>query len=183
MPADRDGNRSAARADVDHIHAATGLLSNLRAGSIAANGAGYSFLVPQNGEILGNPSLSDSQRLALGYTNSGDVPPQHVRRMTSHEDVPATVLTYMGAENPLPDYTQGLPLMTNAARPFVFISSWSDAAIVSTNTITTFGLEAYNSDVAILGTNNVPQPNQRAALASHRSDLVAAMESMRQFKK
>ena len=38
-------------------------------------------------------------------------------------------------------------------------------------------------DVAILGTNNVPQPNQRAALASHRSDLVAAMESMRQFKK
>ena len=40
---------------------------------------GYSFLVPQNGEILGNPQLSDSQRLALGYTNSGDVPPQHVR--------------------------------------------------------------------------------------------------------
>jgi hypothetical protein len=48
-------------------------------GSITANGAGYSFLVPQNGEILGNPTLSDSQRLALGYTNSGDVPPQHVR--------------------------------------------------------------------------------------------------------
>jgi hypothetical protein len=48
-------------------------------GSIAANGAGYSFLVPQNGEILGNPSLTDSQRLALGYTNSGDVPPQHIR--------------------------------------------------------------------------------------------------------
>jgi hypothetical protein len=47
--------------------------------SIAANGSGYSFLVPQNGEILGNPQLSDSQRLALGYTNSGDVPPQHVR--------------------------------------------------------------------------------------------------------
>ncbi len=48
-------------------------------GSIAANGSGYSFLVPQNGEILGNPSLTDTQRLALGYTNSGDVPPQHIR--------------------------------------------------------------------------------------------------------
>jgi membrane-anchored protein YejM (alkaline phosphatase superfamily) len=148
------------------------------------------FIVGDHGEAFGELSLfgHDSafdryQTKTLCVANIPGVPPQHVRRMTSHEDVPATVLTYMGAENPLPDYTQGLPLMTNVARPFVFISSWSDAAIVSTNTITTFGLEAYNSDVAILGTNNVPQPNQRAALAAHRSDLVAAMESMRQFKK
>jgi hypothetical protein len=48
-------------------------------GNANASGSGYSFLVPQNGEILGNPNLSDSQRLALGYTNSGDVPPQHIR--------------------------------------------------------------------------------------------------------
>jgi hypothetical protein len=48
-------------------------------GSITANGSGYSFLVPQNGEILGDPNLTASQRLRLGYTNSGDVPPQHVR--------------------------------------------------------------------------------------------------------
>ncbi len=48
-------------------------------GNIAANGSGYSFLVPMNGEIIGNPNLSPSQRLRLGYTNSGDVPPHHVR--------------------------------------------------------------------------------------------------------
>ena len=48
-------------------------------GSITANGAGYSFLVPMNGEILGNPNMTDAQRLRLGYTNSGDVPPQHVK--------------------------------------------------------------------------------------------------------
>lgn len=48
-------------------------------GNANATGSGYSFLVPQNSEILGNPQLSDSQRLRLGYTNSGDVPPQHVR--------------------------------------------------------------------------------------------------------
>jgi hypothetical protein len=48
-------------------------------GSITANGTGYSYLVPMNGEILGDPNLTASQRLRLGYTNSGDVPPQHVR--------------------------------------------------------------------------------------------------------
>lgn len=47
--------------------------------STAANGAGYAFLVPQNGQILGNPKLTDSERLKLGYTNSGDVPPHRVR--------------------------------------------------------------------------------------------------------
>ncbi|HVP13117.1 MAG TPA: hypothetical protein VMV94_18220, partial [Phycisphaerae bacterium] len=48
-------------------------------GNIAASGSGYSFNVPMNGEILGNPSLSRSERLRLGYTNSGDIPPQHIR--------------------------------------------------------------------------------------------------------
>ena len=32
-----------------------------------------------NDQILGNPNLSESQRLRLGYTNSGDVPAQHIR--------------------------------------------------------------------------------------------------------
>jgi hypothetical protein len=48
-------------------------------GSITASGTGYSFLVPQNGSIIGNPNMTPDQRLRLGYTNSGDVPPQHVR--------------------------------------------------------------------------------------------------------
>jgi hypothetical protein len=41
--------------------------------------------------------------------------------------------------------------------------------------ITSFGLKAYNADIAILDTNDVPLPNQRAALAAHRRELVAAM--------
>lgn len=48
-------------------------------GNINANGSGYSFLVPQNGEIIGSPNMTADERLRLGYTNSGDVPPQHVR--------------------------------------------------------------------------------------------------------
>jgi hypothetical protein len=48
-------------------------------GGLQTNGSNYASLVPMNGEILGDPSLTASQRLRLGYTNSGDVPPQHVR--------------------------------------------------------------------------------------------------------
>jgi membrane-anchored protein YejM (alkaline phosphatase superfamily) len=148
------------------------------------------FIVGDHGEefgelgLFGHDSTFDRyQTRTLCVANIPGVPPQHFHHLTSHEDVPSTVLTYMGVENPLSDYTQGLPLTTNAARPFVFISSWSDAAIVSTNTITAFGLEAYKADITILDTNNVPLPNQRTALAAHQNELIAAMEAMRQFKK
>jgi hypothetical protein len=48
-------------------------------GNANNTGSGYSYLVPMNSQIMGNPNLSDEQRLRLGYTNSGDVPPHHVR--------------------------------------------------------------------------------------------------------
>jgi hypothetical protein len=41
-------------------------------------GGGTSGSVPANSEILGNPNLTASQRLALVYTNSSQVPPQRV---------------------------------------------------------------------------------------------------------
>src|SRR5579871_5213173 len=37
------------------------------------------FAVPPNGELLGNPNLTDSQRLRLGYANSSEVPPHRIR--------------------------------------------------------------------------------------------------------
>jgi len=42
--------------------------------------------------------------------------PRHITQFTSHLDVVPTVLTYMGAENPLTDYTQGQPLTLNKER-------------------------------------------------------------------
>ena len=148
------------------------------------------FIVGDHGEAFGELGLfgHDStfdryQTKTLCVANIPGETPRHIRRMTSHEDVPATILTYLGAENPLADYTQGLPLTTNATRPFVFIATWSAGAIVDTNTITSFGLEAYNTDTTVLDTNDVPLPHQLAALAAHRAELMAGLEAMRQFLK
>ena len=148
------------------------------------------FIVGDHGEAFGELGLfgHDStfdryQTRTLCVAHIPGEAPRHIRRMTSHEDVPATILTYLGAENPLADYTQGLPLTTNETRPFVFIATWGAGAIVDTNTITTFGLEAYNADTTVLDTNDVPLANQRAALTAHRAALMAGMEAMRQFMK
>lgn len=148
------------------------------------------FIVGDHGEafnelgLFGHDSMFDRyQTKTLCVVNIPGEAPHHVARMTSHEDVASTVLTYMGAENPLSDYTQGLPLTTNATRPFVLIASWDSAAIVDTNSITPFGLQAYNGGPVVLDTNNVSQPNPRQALTAHSAELLAGMEAMRQFMK
>ncbi len=148
------------------------------------------FIVGDHGEefgelgLFGHDSTFDRyQTRTLCLAHIPGEKPQRFQRMTSHEDVPATVLSFMGAENPLADYTQGLPLTGTTKRPFVFISSWGSAAIVDTNTITAFGLETYNADITVLDTNNNALSNQRAMLAAHQNELISAMETMRQFKK
>jgi len=148
------------------------------------------FIAGDHGEafnelgLFGHDSAFDRyQTKTLFVANIPGEAPRHIQRVTSHEDVPSTVLTYMGAENPLSDYTQGLPLATNATRPFVLIASWGTAAMVDSNFITQFGLEAYNGSVTVMDTNDIPLPNQRPTLAAQHAELMAGLEAMRQFMK
>lgn len=55
-----------------------GINASSRGGGGGSQGGGTSGSVPANSEILGNPNLSDDQRLRLLYTNSSQVPPQRI---------------------------------------------------------------------------------------------------------
>jgi hypothetical protein len=48
-------------------------------GDTAINSAGGATLVPENIQLIGNPTLSYDQRLALTYYNSSAVPAHHIR--------------------------------------------------------------------------------------------------------
>jgi hypothetical protein len=52
---------------------------NFGSSGINASGSGTAFAVPENIVIKGNPGLSDSDRLRLGYANSTEVPAHRVR--------------------------------------------------------------------------------------------------------
>jgi membrane-anchored protein YejM (alkaline phosphatase superfamily) len=110
-------------------------------------------------------------------------PPQKIQRLTSHLDFVPTITTYMGAENPLTDYTQGLPLLSTQARPYVFITSWDTAALADGTTTTSFGLQAYKADTTVFDSRYKPLPNQREAVADRKNELVSALREMRWFTK
>ena len=148
------------------------------------------FITGDHGEEFGELGLfgHDSafhryQTQTLMVAHIPGTPPQRIQRLTSHIDVPPTILTYMGVENPLSDYAEGVPFTAQQGPPYTLIASWNDAAIVDRDTITAFGLEAYKADLTILNRDNVPLPNQRQAFAARRAELMGAMEGMRRFTK
>jgi membrane-anchored protein YejM (alkaline phosphatase superfamily) len=110
-------------------------------------------------------------------------PSRKIQRLTSHMDVPPTILGYMGVENPLSDYTQGMPLLSLQERPFVFISSWDDAAIEDGHTTTCFGTETYKTEMTVFDHNYIPLPNQREAISAHQAQLLDTLNKMKQFTK
>ena len=109
--------------------------------------------------------------------------PKHIQRLTSHLDVPATILNYVGVENPPADYTQGIPLLASQEPHYVFVATWEAAAIIDRNATITFGLEAYKTDMTIYDNDYKPLPQQREALAARKDELLEALNGMRQFTK
>jgi membrane-anchored protein YejM (alkaline phosphatase superfamily) len=89
----------------------------------------------------------------------------------------------MGVRNPVSDYAQGVPLTAREGAGSVLVAAWDTAAIVDEDTVTAFGLEAYNSEVEILDWDYVPLADQRAALAARKGQRLEALAGMRQFTK
>jgi hypothetical protein len=52
---------------------------NFGSSGVNSSGSGSAFAVPEAGLLWGEPSLTESQRLRLGYANSDSVPAQRVR--------------------------------------------------------------------------------------------------------
>lgn len=57
-------------------------------------------------------------------------PPAVVSRLTSHLDVPATLLSLLGTTNPPSDYSLGRSLLGGRPDPYVLVGDWSRVAYV-----------------------------------------------------
>jgi membrane-anchored protein YejM (alkaline phosphatase superfamily) len=53
-----------------------------------------------------------------------------IQKMTSHLDIPATILPLLGVENPANTYSLGYNLLGKEKRPFTIICDWSRIAYV-----------------------------------------------------
>ena len=162
------------------------------------------FVTGDHGEEFGesgllghNGAFNRWQAQAFMVAHVPGEPPRRVKRLTSHVDLVPTVFGFMGVRNPVSDYGQGMPLYAGSeqhrgslasgtgveGQRSVLVAAWDTAAIVDEDTVTTFGLEAYNSEVEILDWDYVPLADQRAALAGRKGQRLEALAGMRAFTK
>jgi len=78
-----------------------------------------------------NSSFVDEQIRVPLIVSHPDFAPATVSSMTSHMDIPGMLLTTLGVENPVSDYSLGNRLLDTTANDMVVVASWTDLGIVS----------------------------------------------------
>ena len=107
--------------------------------------------------------------------------PRVVDRMTSHLDIPATVLTLLGVKNPPEDYSLGQDLLGSAVREYTVISGWAEIAYVDAEFKSPFPLKTYDVRYREVTTRDDAPADRKAFLASRHVQLTQVMKDLKRF--
>ena len=78
-----------------------------------------------------NSSFVDEQIRVPLVVSHPDYAPAKVSTMTSHMDIPGMLLTTLGVDNPVSDYSLGNRLFDTTPNEMVVVASWTDLGIIS----------------------------------------------------
>ena len=111
--------------------------------------------------------------------------PRLVERMTSHLDIPATLLHQLGVRNPPEDYSLGFDLLGPRQRETAVIADWNDVAVVGRDFKLVVPLNAAGYLRRHSATTQDDQPlppaRGRAILAEHQRDWLEVMAGLGRF--
>ena len=109
--------------------------------------------------------------------------PAVVDRLTSHLDLPATVLPLLGLENPAEDYSQGESLLDGPARRYTVFADWNRVAYRDARHTMTFPLDAGGSvQNKVLDADDQPVVDAEAAIQQDPSVLPTLLQGMTRFQ-
>ena len=111
------------------------------------------------------------------------VAPAKVDRMSSHLDLPATLLTQLGAKNPPEDYSFGRDLLGGGGRDYTVISGWAEIAYVDDRYKSVFPLRSYDVVRRQATTRDDAPADTKAFMAASHDRLTKVMQELRRFQK
>ena len=105
-------------------------------------------------------------------------------QVTSHLDIPATVLTTLGVTNPPDDYTLGVNLLSGQGDPYVILSDWSDLVYCDSDCKIVLPLKATGGMGQIVTTaDDQGVPDASAVYAAKTPRLVEVLKKAGAFIK
>lgn len=105
---------------------------------------------------------------------------RQVRSITSHLDIPATILNLLGVTNPPQDYSQGIDLLGTDERKFTVVSGWDTIAYVDNEDKAIFPMDVIGDQV-VTTKSDVEVTNETAFYQLHQPYLIQIMKDMSRF--
>jgi len=111
------------------------------------------------------------------------MPPRQVDRMTSHVDIPATLLPLLGVTTPAEFYSQGLDLLGPQGKKFTLMVDWNALAYVDEKNKVTFGYSGIAMNRKATTKDDVVIEDQEDFYATHRPVFLQIMKELVRFSK
>ena len=127
-----------------------------------------------------NSAYSEEQTLVPMVLWVPGVSPRKVEKITSHLDIPATVLNILGVENPPSDYSLGMDMLGNDERRFTVVSDWDAIVYVDNEYKAIFPLDVFGNKT-VTTKADIEITNSAAFYKTHQSYLVEVMKELSRF--
>jgi membrane-anchored protein YejM (alkaline phosphatase superfamily) len=110
------------------------------------------------------------------------VAPAVIDRMTSHLDLPATILPRLGVKNPAEDYGLGADLIAGPSREFLAVSGWIEVVYVDDTYKAVFPVKSYNMARREVTTRDDAPSDKSTFLSSRHDQVTKFMKDLRRFQ-
>lgn len=108
--------------------------------------------------------------------------PQLVTKMTSHLDIPATIMPLFGTTNPASDYSLGHNLLEPTWRTYTVVCDWDSLCYVNHDYKAVFPLQSYNFHKQTTTTRTDQEiADKKRFFTSSKNDLALLMTEINKF--
>jgi uncharacterized protein len=136
----------------------------------------------ENGRWGHNSNYSDEQTLVPMVLWAPAVKPHQVSSITSHLDIPVTILDILGVANPPQDYSAGIDLLGDQQRRYTVVSDWDSIAYVDGEYKATFPFNILVQKI-VTTKSNVEITDKATFYKSHQTYLIEIMKELSSFSK
>lgn len=138
----------------------------------------------EKGRFGHHSAFSEEQVRSPLVIRGPGVTPGEVHEISSHLDVPATVLTLLGVENPPSDYSLGFDLLGGGRKAPIVLSDWDNLCLVSGGwkiVMPYRGNEFLGDLVQTEDDGKAPDPD--TVMAEHTGEVVRILEELSRFNR
>ncbi|OQA02837.1 MAG: Inner membrane protein YejM [Planctomycetes bacterium ADurb.Bin401] len=106
--------------------------------------------------------------------------PRQISDITSHLDIPATLLKLLGVTNPPQDYSEGIDLLGDEERKFTVVSGWDTIAYIDYEDKAIFPINVLGDQIVTTKTDKIVA-NETPFFQNHQPFLIDIMKDMSRF--